>query len=151
MGHTTDQCPQLADQTEEVKALYNPFSNHYNPGTRNHPNFRWSNNDNVLKPQGEHRPAGFQPRPAAPQNQYDEILKTLASGQNQLNQVTATLVAGQKAQGDDIAELKNQVGKLVDFMSRFSNQGKLPSNTVPNPRNDEVQAVTRSGTDSCPK
>ena len=61
------------------------------------------------------------------------------------------MVAGHKAHGNDIAELKNQVGKLVDFMSRFSDQGKLPSNTVLNPRNNEVLVVTRSSTDTSPK
>ena len=28
----------------------NPYSNTYNPGWRNHPNFSWSNNNNVVAP-----------------------------------------------------------------------------------------------------
>ncbi|CAL8988210.1 unnamed protein product, partial [Prunus brigantina] len=35
-----------------------PYSNTYNPGWRNHPNFKWSNNSNVQQPQGP--PPGFQ-------------------------------------------------------------------------------------------
>jgi hypothetical protein len=30
----------------------NPYSNTYNPGWRNHPNFSWNNNYNTLNPQG---------------------------------------------------------------------------------------------------
>ncbi|CAL8993230.1 unnamed protein product, partial [Prunus brigantina] len=35
-----------------------PYSNTYNPGWRNHPNFKWSNNSNVQQSQGP--PPGFQ-------------------------------------------------------------------------------------------
>ncbi|CAL9012105.1 unnamed protein product, partial [Prunus brigantina] len=34
-----------------------PYSNTYNPGWRNHPNFKWSNNSNVQQSQGP--PPGF--------------------------------------------------------------------------------------------
>ena len=83
-------------------------------------------------------------RPAAPQPQsttpnYDELLKALSAGQVQLNQVTQGLVAGQQAQSKDIAELKNQMGKVVDFMGRFTEDGRLPSNAIPNPKNDQAQ------------
>ncbi|XP_050365614.1 uncharacterized protein LOC126784174 [Argentina anserina] len=169
-GHTTDQCPQIASSGgyEEVNALgyqggqrYNIFSNTYNPGLRDHPNFRWSNNENVLRPhqntiQFGPRPAGlFRPQ-APPHNvpppnvastpNYDEMLKSLVAGQSQLNTVTQTLVVGQQANSKDIAELKMHMGQVVDFMGRFSEQGNLPSGVIPNPKNEQAQAImTRSG------
>ena len=49
----------------------NPYSNTYNPGWRNHPNFSWSNNNNVVAPsfpnnnnlQRQQAPPGFQHPP----------------------------------------------------------------------------------------
>jgi len=40
---------------------FNPNSNYYNQGWRNHPNFSWSNNQNVQKP-----PSGFQAQEKKP-------------------------------------------------------------------------------------
>lgn len=125
-GHSTDQCPQLASPEgwETLNALgyqgnqggqrYNPFSNTYNPGLKDHPNFRWSNNDNVLRPpqapgQMFQRPPGLFMRPQVPQNfvptsnapnnsgipNYDELLKSLAQGQQNLTSATQALVTGQ--------------------------------------------------------
>ena len=57
--HTTDTCP-LYSPTDKEQANYigqypsknNPYSNTYNLGWRNHPNFSWSNNQNALNLQG---------------------------------------------------------------------------------------------------
>ncbi|XP_050368861.1 uncharacterized protein LOC126786952 [Argentina anserina] len=77
---------------------------------------------------------------------YDEMLKSLAVGQSQLNTVTQTLVVGQQANSEDIVELKTHMGQVIDFMGRFSEQGKLPSGVIPNPNNEQAQAImTRSG------
>lgn len=73
-GHPTDQCPQLIEsgEWESANAIgqprYNPFSNVYNPGTRDHPNFRWSNTENATSQPPNfggqfQRPSGFVPRP----------------------------------------------------------------------------------------
>ena len=54
-GHTSDMCPKIQeDYIEQVHAVdggfngqpqckYDPFSNTYNPGWRDHPNLRYSN------------------------------------------------------------------------------------------------------------
>ncbi|XP_050387927.1 uncharacterized protein LOC126804535 [Argentina anserina] len=169
-GYHTDQCRQVSSSGgyEEVNVLgyqggqrYNLFSNTYNPSLCDHPNFRWSNNENVLRlhqnaMQFRPRPAGLF-RPQAPllnvpppnvasTPNYDEMLKSLVAGQSQLNTVTQTLVVSQQANTKDIAELKTHMGQVVDFMSRFSKQGKLPSGVIPNPKNEQAKAImTRSG------
>lgn len=55
MGHATDMCPLLIDQGghEQANVLggfqgqqrkkYDPYSNTYNVGWRDHPHFKWSN------------------------------------------------------------------------------------------------------------
>ena len=55
LDHASDTCPQLQEETyEEAKAMgfqgqnqnfsrrNDPYSNIYNPGYKDHPNFRWS-------------------------------------------------------------------------------------------------------------
>ncbi|XP_061993653.1 uncharacterized protein LOC133711564 [Rosa rugosa] len=157
-GHPTDQCPQLIQNGgwESLNAFesqrYKPFSNTYNPGLRHHPNFRWSNTENVQNPQNQSgpfpRPQGFYQRPQVPQNfapnnncvpnnvthpSYDKMLEALYQGQQTLTNSTQALVTGQQSNTKDIAELKKQMGQVVDFMGKISESGKLPSNTIPNP------------------
>ena len=175
-GHPTDQCPQLIANGgwESVNAVgyqgnqggqkYNPFSNTYNPGFKDHPNFRWSNNQNVLNPpvQGQGfqpRPPGLFMRPQVPQNfnqgsssnnnsanpNFDDILKSLAQGQQTLSTATQALVSGQQTHTKDIDELKKQMGQVVEFMGQIRESGKLPSNTTINPNQEHAKAVTTRG------
>ncbi|PKI75969.1 hypothetical protein CRG98_003627 [Punica granatum] len=64
--HSTLECmsgnPSASPNGEQVNFVNNfqwdnqgPYSNTYNPGWRNHPNFSWRNENNALKP-----PPGFQ-------------------------------------------------------------------------------------------
>ncbi|XP_024200678.1 uncharacterized protein LOC112204025 [Rosa chinensis] len=119
-GHPTDKCPQLmgGEEWEQANAIgfqggqkYDPFSNTYNARLRDHPKFRWRNNDNV---QG------------LPQN-------TLI----QVNTISK-----------DVEELKKQMSQMIGTMNKFHEQGKLPSQTIPNPKGGfkTAQAITtRSG------
>ncbi|CAN6583385.1 unnamed protein product [Malus baccata var. baccata] len=81
MGHATDICPSLMDQggLEQANALgrfqgqqrqkYNPYSNNYNAGWRDHPHLKWNNQDNKQQyvPNNYNRSSGFfQARPHAP-------------------------------------------------------------------------------------
>ena len=71
----------------------NPYSNTYNPGWRNHPNFSWSNNNNVGASnfpnnnnnslQRQQAPPGFQHPPqdrmASVENKLDEFLDAITN------------------------------------------------------------------------
>ena len=50
-GHVIEECPNTSGGTsnDSVNALYqnNPYSNTYNPGWRNHPNFSWNQGNQV--------------------------------------------------------------------------------------------------------
>ncbi|XP_061998986.1 uncharacterized protein LOC133716297 [Rosa rugosa] len=173
-GHVSDQCPQLMEGggQEGVNAIgfqqgfqrprNDPFSNTYNPGWRDHPNFRWKDNDNVQNaPQGfQQRPQGFyqksQPPNPTPFNSNfnsnassssnDELIRTLTKS-------TQALIAGQTHHGNqinaistDVNEMKKQMSQVVEFMGKFHEQGKLPSGTIPNPHFEQAKVVTtRSG------
>uniref|UniRef100_UPI0005C93730 uncharacterized protein LOC105353407 n=1 Tax=Fragaria vesca subsp. vesca TaxID=101020 RepID=UPI0005C93730 len=73
--HSTDSCPNGAMSEEELNFMgqqrqrYDPYSNTYNPGTRDHPNFRWSNNNaQPANTQGQGpRPSGLFVRPQVTQ------------------------------------------------------------------------------------
>lgn len=169
-GHQTDRCPQLYED-EEVHVVGNfqqggqyqkndPYFQY--PGSRNHPNFRWSNNDNVLGPsqasQGNNRtPPGFNQRPQGGFTQsyashqasgstmtpilekYDKMLEALTTSTQQLMQ-------GQHNQGQEIKELKKQVGDVVNAINQLREPGKLPGGTIPNPSFEQAKALTtRSG------
>ncbi|KAG9458523.1 hypothetical protein H6P81_003031 [Aristolochia fimbriata] len=100
-----------------------PYSNTYNPGWRNHPNFSWSNNNNqqssTQQPMAQTRsPPRFQ-RPAQEPEQKpsleDMFLKFLANQDKR------------------------------DALTNSRNQGTLPSNSETNPR-EQIKAITlRSG------
>jgi len=62
--HTTETCPMFSFTDQEhsnyvghnnYPPKHNLYSNTYNAGWRNHPNFSWSNNQNVQNPQGQQR------------------------------------------------------------------------------------------------
>ncbi|XP_062008347.1 uncharacterized protein LOC133725208 [Rosa rugosa] len=162
VGHVSDTCPSLMEQNgfEQANAVgfqgqqrpkYDPFSNTYNAGWRDHPNFRWSNNDNVLQPQGSNynRPPGFyqarpqtsyQPHPQqqAPSKSLEDLVASLANSQQSFQQKT----------DKSIENLERQVSQLANIIGQQHQQGKLPSQTVINPKGgfENASAVTlRSG------
>ena len=68
-GHSS-----MPSQSEQARYIGNqrnePFSNTYNPGWRNHPNFSWRKNQNVFKPQGNYQQQVLQP-PNLPQQKVN--------------------------------------------------------------------------------
>ena len=91
IGHATDMCPTLYEETNQqanaagvfpgsAQRKYDPYSNSYNQGWRDHPNFSYGNNQ---MNQNQYRPP-FQPQPRPPANQnsnppIEDIVKMLAT------------------------------------------------------------------------
>ncbi|CAN6560246.1 unnamed protein product [Malus baccata var. baccata] len=77
-GHQSDQCPQLIENGgwefsnavgygNQNQPRGDPFSNTYNQGWCDHPNFRWRDKPQYGQQSGFRQPSGFFARPMAPQ------------------------------------------------------------------------------------
>ena len=86
IGHQTDMCPTLQEDTNEhVNAMggyqnqqrkYDPYSNTYNPGWRDHPNFSYGNQTQVAPPPFDNRPPSFQQRVQQPYQAWKQVPPT---------------------------------------------------------------------------
>ncbi|KAM1611431.1 hypothetical protein ACFX1Z_000213 [Malus domestica] len=114
----------------------------YNPGWRDHPNFRWRE----PQQQGGFRqqPLGFYTKQYSPtqasqqpaQNtsgtslDNETLFKLLTSlSQGQENQAKAM-----QNQEKRVDQMEKQIGQIAEFVGQFREQGKLSSSTVVNPK-----------------
>ncbi|XP_027182311.1 uncharacterized protein LOC113780732 [Coffea eugenioides] len=172
MDHCTDSCPILQeDGAEQVNMVggvpaprrqYDPYSNTYNPGWRDHPNLSYGNRQQNAFP---NRPPGFhqpwqpksQPSSSNSGSSLEDLVKNLATTTTnlattttQLQQEIRSLAANTaQLQQDTKADKKDQdirISQLAIAINRLESHvyGKLPSQPEINPRN--VSAMTlRSG------
>ncbi|XP_027151795.1 uncharacterized protein LOC113766400 [Coffea eugenioides] len=165
MGHPTNLCPMLQENgAEQVnmaggvpapRRQYDPYSNTYNPGWRDHPNFNYGN-----RPQNafSNRPPGFQqpwqqksqPSFSSSGSSLEEIVKSLAMTTTQLQQETRTLVASTTQFQQDtkagMKDMETRMSQMVTAINRLESHvyGKLPSQPETNPRNVSTMTL-RSG------
>ncbi|KAK4383695.1 hypothetical protein Sango_2750900 [Sesamum angolense] len=139
-GHFTDACPILQEEpTMHANAVggfsgpsqrgHDTFSNTYNPGWRDYPNLRYGN-----QPQNSQRPPYQQPPPQTNSNSgtsLEDMMKILVANTQQFQQETRA----------SIQNLESQVSQLASSVSRLESQGKLPSQTIINPKQN-VSAIT---------
>ncbi|KAL0358207.1 UNVERIFIED_CONTAM: hypothetical protein Scaly_1506400 [Sesamum calycinum] len=146
-GHFTNACPILHEEPiEHADAVggffgqqykrHDPFSNTYNPGWRDHLNLRYGNqSQNFQKPPYQHPPP---PPPQSNSNSstsLEDMMKTLVVNTQQFQQDTRA----------SIQNLETQVSQLASSVSRLESQGKLPSQTIINPKQNASAIVLRSG------
>ncbi|KAM2932191.1 hypothetical protein FF1_040289 [Malus domestica] len=162
-GHQSDQCPQLIEnggwESANVVGYGNqnqprgdPFSNTYNQGWRDHPNFRWRDASQYAQQSGFRQPPGFLPRPMAPQPppqaQSSQTNPGTSMNDDKTYQLLTTMAQGMQNQAKEVNELKKQMGQMAEFLGQFRENGKLPSTTVVNPKGgfESAKAITlRSG------
>ncbi|KAM1074448.1 hypothetical protein ACFX2B_019196 [Malus domestica] len=155
-GHASEKCPQLIENGgwESANAIgfqgqnqprNNPYSNTYNPGWRDHPNFKLREAQQPQQQGGfRQQPPGFFTKPYAPPHfpqqstpnasgtslDNDTLLKLLTNlSQGQENQTKAM-----QSQDKRVDQLEKQIGQIADFVRKFRDQGQLPSSTIPNPK-----------------
>ena len=168
LGHTEATChmnQQLGGCFEEVNYMggfakpqqrSDPYSNTYNPGWRNHPNFSWRDqNSNPPRPVG---PPGFQPRPNFQQQYQPQQQASSSSQQNAqerkppMEDLLMQCMAKMDAKVDQIVQsqqstiqnLERQVGQLAKAVSDRE-KGKLPSTSEVNPKESVMAITLRSG------
>ncbi|KAI5338623.1 hypothetical protein L3X38_017894 [Prunus dulcis] len=138
--HPTISCPfgaaypEFVQEQAKLVNSYNrgpindPYSQSYNPGWRNHPNFSWRNTKNQANPPSLQRPQQS--------SSLEDIVKQMAINQSNFQQTTQAA----------ISKLEVQLGQIATEIAQRE-PGKWPSQTVINPKNQEAKAVhvLRSG------
>ncbi|KAM1584562.1 hypothetical protein ACFX1Z_037528 [Malus domestica] len=148
-GHASEKCPQLIENGgwESANAIgfqsqnqprHDPYSNTYNPGWRDHPNFKWREPQQA-QPQGGFRqqPPGFYNKPYAPpqvQPQSAPNTSGNALDNDTLVKLLTTLTNGQENQNKRVDQLEKQMGQIAEVVGQIRDQGRLPSSTIPNPK-----------------
>ncbi|KAI3461414.1 hypothetical protein Pfo_018077 [Paulownia fortunei] len=132
--------PEQAHFVGNANWQNNPYSNTYNLGWRNHPNFSWRNGQNAVGAQ----PANYQSQnqsqqvPKAPLE--DAIEKFMARTEATL-QKQESIIQNQSA---TIRSLEIQIGQISSMLSARP-QGSLPSNTEINLKENVYAITLRSG------
>ncbi|CAN6704215.1 unnamed protein product [Malus baccata var. baccata] len=153
-GYVSEKCPQLIENGgwESANAIgfqsqnqsrHDPYSNTYNPGWRDHPNFKLRDPQQPQNQEGfRQQPPGFFPKTyGPPQNQAqsgpsasgtsldnDALLKILTKLSNgQEDQAKAM-----QNQDKRVDQLEKQIGQIAEFVGKFRDPGQLPSSTIPN-------------------
>ncbi|KAM1404817.1 hypothetical protein ACFX2I_013266 [Malus domestica] len=146
-GHLTDKCPQLIENGgwetlnavgfgQQYQQRNDPFSNTYNPGWRDHPNFKWrepqQGQQQIIfrqQPPGFYQKSFAPTQPQAPPAQN----KSGSSIDNDQNfQLLTSMAQSMQIKDKKVDELEKQVGQIAEFVGQFREQGKLPSSTVVN-------------------
>ncbi|KAL5571470.1 hypothetical protein UlMin_021067 [Ulmus minor] len=122
----------------------NHFSNTYNPGWRQHPNFSWSNQGagqgSNSAPQRPQFPPGFQQQQKPQTSEFPSSMESL------LKEYMARNDAVIQSQAASLRNLENQVGQLANELKNRP-PGTLPSNTE-SPKRDgkeHCKAITLRG------
>ncbi|XP_073049469.1 uncharacterized protein [Primulina eburnea] len=110
-----------------------PYSNTYNPGWRQHPNFSWGGQGSRTRPQGGQQ---YSKQPMYRHEPRDEK-SSLEQMMSKFISATETRLQNQDA---SIKGLENQIGQLAKMIA-----SREPSNTETNPK-EQVKAIAlRSG------
>ncbi|KAL5578113.1 hypothetical protein UlMin_019812 [Ulmus minor] len=145
--HRFESCPSNPESVSYVGNMNrnnNPFSNTYNPGWRQHPNFSWSNQGagqgSNSVPQRPQFPPGFQQQQKPQTSEFPSSMESL------LKEYMARNDAVIQSQAASLRNLENQVGQLANELKNRP-PGTLPSNTE-SPKRDgkeHCKAITLRG------
>ncbi|KAG8499357.1 hypothetical protein CXB51_005838 [Gossypium anomalum] len=136
-GHNMEN-EQLNYMGNNPRSQNNPYSNTYNAGWRNHPNFSWGGQANQRPPP----PSGFQQPPYQQDkklNLEEMLSKFISMSEIHFQNIEIAL----KNQQASIQRLKTQIGQLSKLIFKQP-QGSLPSNTKPNLR-EQLNVINVQG------
>ncbi|XP_060965270.1 uncharacterized protein LOC133034238 [Cannabis sativa] len=118
-GGDEEQCNTLGD----YKKPYNAYSNTYNPGWRNNPNFSW-------KDTSQNQASGSQWRPDQQKNSLESSMKILAESQLEFRTYFTQVI-------EELKDIKIQITKLNDS-SVIQERGKLPAQPLITPKGQHM-------------
>ncbi|KAG9458341.1 hypothetical protein H6P81_002849 [Aristolochia fimbriata] len=150
-GHADHDCQgniyalnSMPEQTNFVgnSRRMDPYSNNYNPGWKNHPNFSWTNAN-----QSRQHPPGFKPLQSNTQPKEE----TQRDDDSKLIQAIYAELQSMKTLQTEVQSIKQSVTLLTTQVNQLNRdvyerpRGALPSNSEINPK-EQVKAITlRSG------
>ncbi|XP_051144015.1 uncharacterized protein LOC127260345 [Andrographis paniculata] len=153
-GHPTDACPTLQEECAvDVNAAnygmnrpsaYNPYSNTYNPGWRDHPNLCYGNAHQNHGPQ----PFGAthqmqQPRPYEKQLPQAPTSNSSPSLEDLVKSMATSTLQFQQEMKSTVDKLQSQISQVSEEVKQLRERGKWPAQPE-NPKN--ISAITlRSG------
>ncbi|XP_051137535.1 uncharacterized protein LOC127255828 [Andrographis paniculata] len=157
-GHPTDACPTLQEgYAVDVNAanygvngpqVYNPYSNTYNPGWRDHPNLRYGNAQQSNDPQPfgamqkiqQPRFYEKQPRQAPTSNSspsLEDLVKSMATTTLHFQQEMKKF---QQEMRSTVDKLQGQINQVSEEVRQLCEREKWPAQSKPNSTN--VSAIT---------
>jgi hypothetical protein len=142
-GHQTDFCPTLQETVEQVNVVggfqkgqqqrnYNPYSNTYNPGWRDHPNFSYGNrNTNFQQPPRPQFQLSYQQQPSTSAQTSNNSGISIHS---MLQNLTDVVLRNEQKNEVVVKTLESQITQLAGSINKLeANQGRLPSQAEKNP------------------
>ncbi|GAU40459.1 hypothetical protein TSUD_134610 [Trifolium subterraneum] len=143
---TTPALQMQANAVQDVKCAFvkrnttnDPYSNTYNPGWRDHPNFGWGGNQNQSQQQSQLEDALAQFIKVT-QGNFEEM----KISQNQLKanqeQMKANQDVANKNHEASIKSVETQIGQLSRQFAATQNKG-FEGSTKDNPRNESCMAI----------
>src|SRR4051812_11480585 len=165
-GHVVAECQILTGRpSDQVNyAQGNPYSNTYNPGWKNHPNFPYKNNNALYAPgQAPAVPPGYQKAPVAAQNTHRKsnleiMMENFIASQQQTNK---DFLNQNIHNSEQLKQLSNKVDALATHNKMLETQisqvaqqqaptaapaGTFPAQPQPNPKGHANAITLRSGT-----
>ncbi|KAL4297072.1 hypothetical protein GQ457_12G029210 [Hibiscus cannabinus] len=149
--HPTDYCPCLqvygvGNFPGPPQMPYDPYGDTYNSGWQDHPNFSYAQD-----PWSYPTYQPYEPPNSTLEDLLDQIVQSqsqLAQSQTQTNSRMQEMEKQVTQTNSRMQEMEKQVSLLAQTMSRFDShlQGKLPSQTEPNPKENVSVITLRSGT-----
>ncbi|XP_019153451.1 PREDICTED: uncharacterized protein LOC109149915 [Ipomoea nil] len=152
VGHPIDMCPTLQNPNQELNAIggfpgqpnrkYDPFSNQYNPGWRDHPNLSYGNQGAQPRFQNQNfrqfqTPQQSQPQASNSGMSLDEIVKALANNTQQFQRETRA----------SIQQLGNQISQLATSVSKLEAQASGKT-TITNGVEEEKEEKSKEESES---
>ncbi|KAL5577989.1 hypothetical protein UlMin_019688 [Ulmus minor] len=151
LDHTPRECPtyfEIKEIKEECNALgipfrktYNPYSNTFNPGSKNHPNFSWRSNaqpSTQTNTQWRTEVTSSNAQQSLPlEDAFKSFMQVHAKSMEEQGKINKRLLEEQQGVKEEQKVIKSQLTKLTNLLT-VQEQGHFPSQPQPNPRGQHM-------------
>ncbi|KAL5549319.1 hypothetical protein UlMin_004550 [Ulmus minor] len=158
LDHTPRECPtyfEIKEIKDECNALgipfrktYDPYSNTFNPGWKNHPNFSWrSNAQPSPQTNTQWRPeaSSSNAQQSLPlEDAFKSFMQVHAKSMEEQGKINQRLLEEQQGVKEEQKVIKSQLTKLTSLLT-VQEQGHFPSQPQPNPRGQHMAETSNPG------